>query len=126
MNPEILRFGRINAAASTKSSTTMELDSNLSFMTLLPVKKSAVRNFRHLCFSARRYGFDSRAVDERNQATAAVPYSLFVFPGGVHIQCAAVSHFNDGLGQAFARTGFLSGGDRALIQLNGGGFGFRV
>src|SRR5688500_10608290 len=116
MNPEILRFGRINAAARTKATSTMPLERNLSFIALLPCK-SAVRIFSLSRLSTRRDRFHSRAVDKRGQPAAAVPDSLLVFPGGVHVERASISHFNDSLSGAFARTGvvFLPGGNRALV-----------
>jgi hypothetical protein len=37
MNPEMLRFGRINAAPNTKAMTTIPVERNLSFIAKAPV-----------------------------------------------------------------------------------------
>lgn len=72
----------------------MLLDKNLAFITLL-TDKLRVRFFGHLCIPASRYRFDSRAIDKRDQAAAAVPDPLIVLPGSIHVEFAAIGHFND-------------------------------
>src|SRR5215211_8870770 len=103
MNPEMLRFGRINAAANTNAITTIPLERNLSF--IYCSRELTVRIFSNFRVSTRRDCFDSRAIDKRDQPAAAVPDSLLVFPGGVHVEPAAISHFNDSLTGVFALTG---------------------
>src|SRR6476620_3440219 len=117
MTLEILRFGSIKAAASNKATTIIPLERSLSFMILLPVK-SVVRNFRNFRVSTRRDRFNSRTVDKRDQAAPPVPHSLFIFPGGLDIQRAAVFHFNHRLNCVLTRGRLFTRGNRALVELN--------
>lgn len=125
-SPEIVRLGSIRAAPNTKTRIRMVLDVNLSFITLL-TERLAVRFFG-LRIPSSRYRFDSRTIDKRDQAAAAIPDPLLVFPGSIHVEFAAISHFNDSLrrGLTFGGGGFLSRRNWALVQLNGCGFVFSI